>query len=99
MTKYFSKNIIDLIIDKISLDYIQYKIWCYDEGTTHYIWSQNDICKCPNNTHHITDIISIVDTVKSNGNILNIKKVNVYNNVWETTIEIIQKNYIKEFFI
>ena len=96
MEKYFSKNIIEIIKKKISLDFIKYKCWCNTEGKWVYFWTEYGICdiniKCPNSVYHTIYLKSIIimNIIKSNKRILkynNIKEIS--DNISNTEFEII----------
>ncbi len=91
METYFSKNICNIIRKKISVDYKKYKCWCYTEAKWIYFWSDKDEIenRCPNHIYHQIDNMKVVDIVKANGRILNIKH-KIINGLIKTEFEIIR---------
>lgn len=94
MNTYFSKEICNIIKDKLSVDYKKYKMWCCTEGKWVYIWKSCDIVnfKCPNENNHeiYSDFISIINCIKSNGKIILLDKIKIIDDfVTHTQFEII----------
>jgi citrate lyase synthetase len=92
MNKYFSKDISEIIKNKISLDYKKYRFWCNVEAKWVYVWTEyNCEITCPNNKDHNIEFIKLVDNVKANGNMLKITKIELHNSdITETEFEFIK---------
>jgi len=78
LSQIFCDDICEIIRKKLHVDFIQYKLWCYDEGKWVYIWTENiKPVTCPNEKNHFIDKDFIIKTghVKANGKIFRIEQV------------------------
>ena len=90
---YFSKDICNLIKNKLITDYIKYKVWCNIELKWVYVWKieGNNSIKCPNDNNHsiCLDTIQIDNIIKANNRILYLKNIKNKNNIIESNFHIV----------
>lgn len=74
----FPIDICKIIESKLSDDYIEYKIWCENEGKMIYTFalSKSSHINCPNDNTHVLDTKNkySISKIKSNGRILYLRK-------------------------
>lgn len=82
LNEYFSKDVCEIIKDKLKIDHIKYKIFCKTESRWVEYWSHpGKKLECPNSENHLLylDCIFHRGEVPSNGKIIrhikNVKEV------------------------